>query len=147
MNIRKLIQEELKKVFEQEDREIKGLDILNYFPFSELPETRSGADWQNGVPGWGTVNVPSLDTSDAQQQIASKQDFVYHEFQGPKMMHKFDGYIDIFKKKFGEEPVFRIHPDAPWYGKVEILNPKFKEWKDRGNDTKASMLAHWGTTD
>lgn len=147
MDIRKVIQEELKKVFEQEGGEIKGLDILNHFPFSDLPDTTNDAEWQKGVPGWGKVYVPSLDTSDAQHQVVSKEDFVYHEFQGPKMMHQFDGYIDIFKKKFGEEPVFKIHPDAPWYGRVEILNPKFKEWKEKSDSVKASMLAHWGTAD
>lgn len=147
MDIRKVIQEELKQVFEQEVGEIKGLDILNHFPFSDLPDTRREADWQNGVPGWGKVYIPSIDTSDAMHQVVAKDDFTYREFQGPKMMHKFEGYIDEFKRKFGEEPVFKIHPDAPWYGRVEILNPKFNEWRDKGNATKASMLAHWGTTD
>lgn len=128
MDIRKVIQEELQGVFEQENMEIKGLDILNHFPFSDLPETRESSDWKNGVSGWGKVYVPSLNSSDAQQQIVSKKDLVYHEVQGPKMLHKFDGYIDIFKKRFGEEPIFSINSNAPWHSRVEILNPKFQEW-------------------
>jgi hypothetical protein len=147
MDIRKIIKEELKSIFEQESGEIKGLDILNHFPFSELPDTRDKANWQSGVPGWGKVYVPSLDTSDAQQQVVAKDDFTYREFQGPKMMHKFSGYINDFNKKFGEEPIFSIHPEAPWHSRVEILNPKYKEWKRGSDDTKASMLSHWGTTD
>lgn len=145
MNIRKVIKEEIQKVFEQDSDGIKGLDILNHFPFSDLPDTRDEADWQKGVAGWGKVHVPSLDTSDSQEQVVAKDDFTYREFQGPKMMHKFDGYIDKFKKKFGEEPVFKINPDAPWYGRVEILNPKFKEWREMGDSAKSSMLTQWGS--
>ena len=142
-NIRKVIREEFSKVFEQDMGGIKGIDILNHFPFSELPETKKEADWQNGISGWGKVYVPSLDTSDGQQQVVSKDDFTYTEFQGPKMMHRFDGYVDIFNKKFGDEPIFAINPDADWHSKVEILNPKFKEWRESGNLAKGDALKGW----
>jgi len=119
---------------EVEEEGIVGLDILNHFPFNQLPDTRKGADWQRGVPGWGKVYLPSID-SNGLTQIIAKDDFTYREVNGPKMVHKFNGYIQDFKQKFGEEPIFKITPEADWYDKIQIINPKYLESKgihDRG---------------
>jgi len=137
MNIRKIIKEELNSVFNEDSNGIVGLDILNHFPFSELPENRLDGDWQKGVPGWGKVFIPGLNAVDAEQQVVSKDDFTYREVEGPKMVHKYDGYIENFKKMFGEEPVFSINPSADWYNKVKIINPKFKQWRESGIKNKS----------
>jgi hypothetical protein len=127
-------------------QKIVGKDILNHFPFSALPEERIGADWINGVEGWGKVQLPSVDESDSVTQIVSKSDFFPREVQGPKMLHKFSGYLDEFERRFGEEPIFVIDPSQPWFGKVKIINPKFNEWKERGLKVKGDTLARWGST-
>jgi hypothetical protein len=131
MDIRKIIKEELSMVFESDDKGIKGLDILNHFPFSDLPETRKDSDWKVGVSGWGKVYVPSVESPGSSTQIASNEDFVYREVKGPKMIHKIDGYIIDFKNKFGEEPIFKINPNVPKHEMIEILNTSFKNWRKR----------------
>lgn len=148
--INKVFEEIWNKLNEEESSSdsshILGLNILNYFPFSELPKGKEGADWQKGVDGWGKVYLPSLDTADAQMQIVSKDDIIGSQYQGPKMLHKFSGYIDSFEKKFGEEPKFVIDPSKPWYSKVEIVNPKFLEWKEEYSKGKQTYLDSVGTT-
>jgi hypothetical protein len=114
---------------EVEEEGIVGLDILNHFPFNQLPDTRKGADWQRGVPGWGKVYLPSID-SNGLTQIVAKDDLTYREVQGPKMVHKFNGYIQDFKQKFGEEPIFKIAPEDNWYDKIQVINPKYLESKE-----------------
>ena len=108
---------------------IVGLDILNHFPFNQLPDTRKDADWVKGVAGWGKVYLPSID-SNGLTQIVAKEDFTYREVKGPKMVHKFSGYIEEFKDRFGEEPVFKINPEGSWYDKVVVINPKYLESKE-----------------
>jgi hypothetical protein len=124
---------------EVDSQEIVGLDILNHFPFNQLPDTRKDADWQMGVPGWGKVHLPSID-SNGLTQIVAKDDFTYREFQGPKMVHKFDGYIQDFKDKFGEEPIFKINPEGSWYDKVQVINPKYLESKEIYNRGMQSWM-------
>jgi hypothetical protein len=139
MDLRKIIREEFEQAFSEGPgtEEIKGYDILNHSPFAELPETRGDVDWKNR----GRVFVPSLDTGDARMQVFSKDDLTGSEVQGPKMVHKFTGYIDQFKSKYGEEPIFTIDGD-----KVDIVNPGFQEWRERYLKGKGATLAAWGTT-
>ena len=116
---------------------VVGLDILNHAPFSNLPETRKEmGDYTNRME----PTLPSLQDADGSVIMFSKQDFVDHEVQGPKMMHKFDGYITLFKKKFGEEPIFINIEDKGKFGRADIANEKFIEWKNRGLATKKSYM-------
>lgn len=111
---------------------IVGLDILNHEPFKSLPDTRSGMS--NVRP-----KLPNLDMSDASLVMFSKEDFVDHEVQGPKMVHKFHGYITAFVNKFGEQPIFVNLVDG-LNGSAEIANEKFLQWKERGNAAKQSWI-------
>jgi hypothetical protein len=147
MNIRKIIKEELEKVFESEEKGIVGLDILNHFPFSELPEKRVDGSFSNNIDGWGKIQIPDLGSEGSLTQIVSKEDFINHEFKGPKMTHKYEGYINKFKRKFNEEPIFKINPNGNWYDKIEIINPKFKEWRSDFYKSKESTLDSWNTAD
>jgi hypothetical protein len=116
---------------------VVGLDILNQPPFSNLPETRrETGDYTTRME----PRLPSLETPDASTIMFSKQDFIDHEFQGPKMMHKFDGYVTLFKKKFGEEPIFINIKDEGRRGSADIANEKFIEWRDRGLASKRAWM-------
>jgi len=116
---------------------VVGLDILNHAPFSNLPETRKEmGDYTTRME----PTLPSLQDEDASIIMFSKQDFVDHEVQGPKMVHEFDGYITLFKKKFGEEPIFINIEDKGRFGRADIANEKFIEWKNRGLATKKSYM-------
>lgn len=139
MDIRKVIREEFEKAFSEGPgtEEIKGYDILNHSPFAELPETRVDVDWKNR----GRVFVPAIDDADARMQVFSKDDLTGSEVQGPKMIHKFAGYIENFKDRFGEEPIFTIDGD-----KVDIVNPGFQEWRQKGLEAKGRALDSFGTT-
>lgn len=139
MNIRKLINEELNKIFSKDFDVIKGGDIINHFPFSDLPEKRSGADWKSGVSGWGKVYVPGLDRADSLLQIPAKEDFFYREVQGPKMIHKYSGYISDFKERFGEEPLFKIDSSKK---KVYIVNDEYISWKEESLNNMKSFFKY-----
>lgn len=144
MDLRKIIREEFEKAFSEGPgtEEIKGYDLLNHSPFSELPETRRDVDWDNR----GRVFVPALDMGDARMQVFSKDDLTGSEVQGPKMVHKFSGYIEEFKDKFGEEPVFTIVNGPDSIIKAEIVNPSYLEWKEQYLKNKGATLDAWGTT-
>lgn len=142
---------------EKEMNAIVGSDILNYFPFSELPETRKEATsdfYRNGVPNWGKVQIPSLNQADAQTTILSKADLTGMEWPAMKRTTPLKdlpaqsdpGYLADFKSTYGEEPLFVLNPDEVWYNKVEIVNPKFVEKRKKGVETKASALKDFGTT-
>lgn len=149
MDIRKIIREELRKVIsENKNKSIVGSNIINVFPFSELGDNRQDG-FTRSVPNWGQVHLPSLETGDATTTIFSKEDILGGEdWVHPKTGNvlKNPGYINIFKTKYGEEPIFSINPDASWYDKVEILNPKFIEWRKDYNNKKSETLKSWGTT-
>ncbi len=125
MDLRKIIKEEIEKVFDNSNK-IVGLDILNHFPFSNLPETAADSNYKTrDVAGWGPVIVPKIGSGDNGQQILSKDDIIGTEFQGPKIMHKFDGYIESFRKKYGEDPIFELHPEEKSSSKrIVIVNKK-----------------------
>jgi len=112
---------------------IIGNKIFNEFPFTELPETRKEVDWGNrGVEGWGNINVPSISDGDASMTIFSKKDL--------------KDYIENFKNKFLEEPIFLLDNDADWFDKVKITNNDFNEWKNNYINAKGETLKRWGTT-
>ena len=115
---------------------IIGMDILNYEPFKSLADTRAEA-------GDYTVRLeptlPSLEIADANVKMLSKKDFTDYSFQGPKMMHNHVGYITQFKNKFGEEPMF-INLTPGRFGRAEIANEKFLDWKNGGIENKRAYM-------
>lgn len=117
---------------------IVGIDILNYEPFSSLPETRQDVDYSNQPK----VYVPSLNNSGEHINLLSKDDLTGYEVTDPKTgkTFKYPGYLANFKSVFGSEPEFELNPDAPWYAKTVILNPEFQEWKEKSTRAKASFL-------
>ncbi len=146
-----------KKNYEQEMNGIVGVDILNNYPFSELPETRMDATAEfhrNGLPGWGKIQIPSISNADSLTTISSKADLIGMDWPAKKRSHplkdlpaqKDDGYIETFKKVYGEEPIFVINPGEVWYNKVQVVNPKFVEKRKKGVETKAGALKDFGTT-
>lgn len=131
--------------------QIVGANILNHFPFTDLPEDRSEG-YSKDVKGWGTVYLPSIDGEDSQTQIPTRKDVagIYnwsHEFKGKVHSGQRIGWIDQFIEKYGEQPVFVMNPEAPWHSKIKVINPKFIERRKQYSDTKGSMLKSWGTTE
>lgn len=126
MNLRKLIKEQLERIFEEQSQNtIVGLDIINHFPFDKLPETRQQVDFNNrDVNGWGSVQLPSTD-GNGLQTIFSKEE-VFR-------------YIEKFKSEFGEEPMFVLNPSAPWYGRITITNEPYIKKKELYNNAVNSF--------
>jgi hypothetical protein len=124
---------------ENETNGILGLDILNHEPFSNLPNTRSETgDYKTRME----LKLPSIDISDASTIIYSKSDLTGYEVEGPKMVHKFDGYILDFKNKFGEEPIFvDLETSGNRYGGAKIANQSYLDWKYQGDEAKRSYLS------
>ena len=120
MNLRKLIKEQLERIFEEQSQNaIVGLDIINHFPFDKLPETRQQVDFNNrDVNGWGSVQLPSTD-GNGLQTIFSKEEVSI--------------YLENFTNTFGEEPVFVIDSSAPWYGRIIVINEPYVKRKDLHN--------------
>lgn len=113
-----------------------GKEILNHPDFVNLPETRSDVDWNNRPQ----VFLPALDTVDARQQIFAKSDLLGSEVQGPKMVHKFSGYLKEFEHRFNEKPIF-IDVDHKYLGKIiDIQNPKFVAWREQGLAAKGAYM-------
>lgn len=103
---------------------IKGMDILNYFPFTELSNSREEGYTRN-VSGWGDVQIPSLD-GEGLTQIPSKEDMVR--------------FIKGFSGNFGEEPIFTLNPSGVWYDKIKVINPKFLSHQMAAKDAKSAMV-------
>lgn len=118
---------------------IVGLDILNYEPFSNLPQTRGDmGDYTTRME----LKLPSIETSDASTTIFSKSDLTGYEFQGPKMIHKISGYISSFKNKFGEEPIFvDLESKGGRFGGAKVANQSYLDWKYQGDEAKRSYLS------
>lgn len=105
-----------------------GQEILSHPEFVNLPETRGDVDWQNRPQ----VYLPAVDNASARIQIFAKSDLLGSEVQGPKMVHRFAGYLKEFESKFGESPIF-IDVDHKYLGKIiDIQNPKFIAWREAG---------------
>ena len=106
----------LKEEGENESsNEFIGIRALDVYPFNQLPNTRQEVNWdKRGVEGWGNINVPSIDGYST-LQILSKDDLVY--------------YINEFKNKFKQEPIFLINKDS------NLINIKgFDEYEKKQTD-------------
>ena len=131
-----------KRIIAEQDSMEKtytGVEILNHPEFSDLPETRSDVDWKNRP----RVYLPSLDTGDASTQIFSKSDLTGYEFEGPKMMHKIQGYLKDFEATFKETPIFVEVNDEDPRQSVDIKNPVFQAWKNNYLKAKGTMIDTW----
>jgi hypothetical protein len=122
-----LAQGEQEQRLEEEgdtSNQVVGLDILNHDPFKGLPEDRIGADFKNhpsifiSVDDKLTVYDRKVVNSEIDGNIYAKSDLVGSEYTHPrsKVTFKNPGFINMFKKVYGEEPVFEILP-----GKGAIL--------------------------
>lgn len=117
---------------------IVGLDILNYEPFRSLPDTRDEV-------GDYTVRMepklPSLDTADGSDTIFSKEDFTDRQLRvrGGETPHTIPGYISNFRKLYNEDPIF-INLTPGRFGKADIANEKFLNWREGGKAAKKSYM-------
>lgn len=144
-NLRKLIREQIESIMENHvgaEKGIVGADIVHYL--KDLPETRDEVNW--AIPRT-FYTIPSLDNSIAKTEVYDKEFFTGwdrpYKRQGKLVPHKGEGYVAEFVKQFGELPNFRMGNNRT----IEILNPKFKEWR---GESEASMLAglkSFGATD
>ena len=119
--IRKLIREELESMFNQDG--IVGTDIVNYL--TDLPKTRIEVKWNNPRTFY---NIPDLQNPNAHTEAYDKDFFTgwdtHYIRQGKALPYKGEGYVSEFENSFGEKPIFKINGR-----KIEILNPKFIQWK------------------
>lgn len=108
-----------------------GKKILNYEPFKSLPDTRAEVKSM----GASLVSLPSLDTGGATIVIFSKEDLFDHSFEYNGKEYNTSGYIDEFKRKYGEEPIFcniQINTDRN-ISNAKIVNmPGMKSLDPRG---------------
>lgn len=136
MNLRKIIQESIEQLFEaHKDRgPFKGMEILTQFPFSKLPDVRANVDWgKKDVLGWGAVQIPSLSDGDALSTVFGQDDVI--------------NFVQEFIKKYGEEPIFMLHPNEAWYGKIKVINPKFVQWREDYGKSKQAWIDQYGSGD
>jgi len=121
MKLRQYIREALERLFEQEKTPIiKGVDILQVRPFNELPQTRKEVDFKNR----GNAYLPSIEGI-GKTHILSKDDILGSEawtHPTSNKIFKMNGYINDFKEKYGEEPLFAVNLD----GSIQILNEPYK---------------------
>lgn len=118
MNIRKFIKESIENAMMQENvgKTIVGADILNHFPFKKLPEDRQHVNWSNrGVNGWGEINLPAID-GNGLSAMHGKDDVI--------------SYLQQFAAKFKEDPIFVLNPSGLWFDKIQVINPKYTEFKN-----------------
>lgn len=112
---------------EVEGQNIVGLDILNHEPFASLPQSRDINNMRRDV------NMPSVQDGDVTLKMMEKD--------------AVESWIAAFKKKFNEEPIFQLNPDAPYFDQTKVLNEPFIAWQNRYVQGKADALKGWGTTD
>lgn len=117
----------------EEGSKIIGKDILNHFPFNELPQTREGVDFHKGIEGWGKIQVPSLPSSDSMTTMFSVDDVLE--------------YLDDFVKYESEEPIFELNPEGAWFDKIKIVNDTFTEKRKRYSDAKGKALQNYSSLD
>lgn len=102
-------------VIEQENQPVtvKGIsNILNTWPFNQLPATRQEVDWKNrGVSGFGNIMLPNYDSI-----VASKYELLSKA--------EVEEYLTKFQKTFNEEPILKIGPKQ-----IEILNKSYQSKK------------------
>lgn len=136
MDIRKIVRESVGKVFESHQNRgpFKGMEILSQYPFSKLPDVRANVNWsKRDVAGWGSVQIPSLSDGDAMSTVFGQDDVI--------------GFVEEFVKKYGEEPVFMLYPNEVWYDKIQVVNPKFIEWRDSYIKGKQAWVDQYGSGD
>jgi len=104
---------------------IVGLDILKHPPVSNLRGRRSEEPTEVTK-----VSFPGIDRLDSSRVIDAKTELTGFKNDHLKIDNKWiPGYIDNFKKMFGEEPVFTLNPDNRNLD-VDIVNPKYIEVRD-----------------
>jgi hypothetical protein len=108
-----------------------GEELINYEPFKSLPDTRA----EIKSMGASLVSLPSLDTGGATIVIFSKEDLFDHSFEYNGKEYNTSGYIDEFKRKYGEEPIFcniQVNTDRN-ISNAKIVNmPGMKSLDPRG---------------
>lgn len=137
MNLRKFIRESIERMMSEntDGQTVVGAEILTVPPFSMLPDTRKDVDWNNR----GDVYLPSVNAI-GKTQIFSKDDITGQEpWTHPKSnkTFKFSGYVEQFKNKFGEEPIFSINSN----GTVEIMNEPYLQYVNKTSDA----ISNFGT--
>jgi hypothetical protein len=91
-----------------------GTNILELEPFNMLPPTRKEmGDYKTRVE----IKIPDLGEEDGMVTIFSKQDM--------------EEYISKFKSLYNEEPKFIDLKVDGRFGRANISNPKFKEWRSK----------------
>jgi hypothetical protein len=117
-NIREVIRSIVQEEISLNENAIIGIEIFDREPFSMLPQTRKDIiDFKTKL----NLRVPSLRTSDALQSIWSKQDMI--------------SYINEFKDKFNEDPMFIIDDKTAF-----ISNPKYMQYKKSQDNNKFDFL-------
>jgi hypothetical protein len=117
-NIREVIRSIVQEEISLNEDAIIGIEIFDREPFSMLPQTRKDIiDFKTKL----NLRVPSLRTSDALQSIWSKQDMI--------------SYINEFKDKFNEDPMFIIDDKTAF-----ISNPKYMQYKKSQDNNKFDFL-------
>lgn len=124
---RKLTKEQKLAETEGQPKGIVGLDILKHEPMSTLPDTRDISNMKSNV------KFPSITDGDAMSTMMEKSAIV--------------NWVEEFKKRYKEEPIFELNPEGVWYDKIRVINKAFKDWQTRYTQGKAAALSSWGTTD
>ena len=114
----------LREAEEQEG--IVGNDIVKYPPMSQLRRERG--DKPTEVK---RVTIPSLDRLDGTRVLSCRAEIPGYSFTSSVgKLIKFEGYIEAFKNKFNEEPIFKPTPENNFLD-FDIINPVFTEARDR----------------
>lgn len=120
------------------------MTIDQLLPQLDLPDTRDEVDWDNRQRRY---IIPSVTGGDAGSYIMEKEFFTGREFVTRPPYNKrvvVPGYMEEFKKKFGEDPIFTLDQANR---RIDVVNPKFQEWRQQYSDAKAATLKQWGTTE
>jgi len=111
--------------------QVIGADIINHEPFKSLPNTRKEVEDM----GKSVVSLRSLDTPGANVVIFAKQDLFDHRFEYNGKVYNYGGYIDDFKRKYGEEPIFcniKTNADRNIVNAIVVNMPARKSLDPRG---------------
>ena len=145
MDIRKLIREQMESLFGQNsgyENGIVGSEIVGHL--NDLPQTREEVDF-NANPRI-TYSIPDIINGNATVLVFEKEFFTGWDRpymrQGKEIPHKGLGYVAEFKKKFGEEPIYKINGRE-----IDILNPNFNEWRKGNISQVEKAISQFGSTD
>ena len=127
-------QEALREEEVETPEGIVGLDILRYAPISQLKET--SLDEPTSVK---KVKFPGIGRMDATRIIMSHDDITGSEHEYLRVDNKWVfGYVDVFKKKFNEEPIFKLTPENRFLD-VDIINPVYLKARDEFKNGMANL--------